>query len=122
MPKYDDDIEIDKAEEKPENVITYTSYLAVVPGKVLNELYLEYGSRLLEGNVRSFLSVRGKVNKSIQNTIKNYPEMFFAYNNGIAATASEIDTEMTPEGLKITRIKDLQIVNGGQTTASIANT
>ena len=81
MPKYDDDIEIDKAEEKPENVITYTSYLAVVPGKVLNELYLEYGSRLLEGNVRSFLSVRGKVNKSIQNTIKNYPEMFFAYNN-----------------------------------------
>ncbi len=122
LPKYDDDITGNEEEEKPENVITYTSYLAVVPGKVLNELYLEYGSRLLEGNVRSFLSVRGKVNKSIQNTIKNYPEMFFAYNNGIAATASEIDTEMTSEGLKITRIKDLQIVNGGQTTASIANT
>lgn len=121
LPKYDD-ITGNEEEEKPENVITYTSYLAVVPGKVLNELYLEYGSRLLEGNVRSFLSVRGKVNKSIQNTIKNYPEMFFAYNNGIAATASEIDTEMTSEGLKITRIKDLQIVNGGQTTASIANT
>ena len=121
LPKYDD-IVGDEREEKPENLITYTSYLAVVPGKILNELYLEYGSRLLEGNVRSFLSVRGKVNKSIQNTIKNYPEMFFAYNNGIAATASEIDTEMTAEGLKITRIKDLQIVNGGQTTASIANT
>lgn len=116
-PKYEDD-----DEGEPENIITYTSYLAVVPGQILNDLYLEYGSRLLEGNVRSFLSVRGKVNKSIQNTIKNYPEMFFAYNNGIAATASEIDTEMTAEGLKITRIKDLQIVNGGQTTASIANT
>ena len=122
LPKYDDDIEADLADEKTENVITYSSYLAVISGKILNELYLEYGSRLLEGNVRSFLSVRGKVNKSIQNTIKNYPEMFFAYNNGIAATASEIDTEMTTEGLKITRIKDLQIVNGGQTTASIANT
>lgn len=123
-PKYNDGIDESYAEEteKPENVITYTSYLAVVPGKILNELYLEYGSRLLEGNVRSFLSVRGKVNKSIQNTIKNYPEMFFAYNNGIAATASEIDTEMTESGLKITRIKDLQIVNGGQTTASITNT
>lgn len=117
-PKYDEDEEDDTAE----NIITYTSYLAVVPGQILNDLYLEYGSRLLEGNVRSFLSVRGKVNKSIQNTIKNYPEMFFAYNNGIAATASEIDTELTTEGLKITRIKDLQIVNGGQTTASIANT
>ena len=90
--------------------------------KLLDDLYLEYGSKLLEGNVRSFLSVRGKVNKSIQSTIKNYPEMFFAYNNGIAATATDIDTEMTPQGLVITRIKDLQIVNGGQTTASIANT
>lgn len=106
----------------PENIITYTSYLAVVPGQILNDLYLEFGSRLLEGNVRSFLSARGKVNKSIQNTIKNYPEMFFAYNNGIAATATEIDTEMTQEGLIIKRIKDLQIVNGGQTTASIAYT
>ena len=118
-PKYDGDTD---ENDLPENIVTYTSYLAVVPGEILNELYLEYGSRLLEGNVRSFLSVRGKVNKSIQNTIKNYPEMFFAYNNGIAATASEIDTVMSSQGMKITRIKDLQIVNGGQTTASIANT
>lgn len=123
MPKYDDGIiNDDEPLGKPENIITYSSYLAVVPGQILNDLYLEYGSRLLEGNVRSFLSVKGKVNKSIQNTIKNYPEMFFAYNNGIAATATEIDTEMTEFGLVITRIKDLQIVNGGQTTASIANT
>lgn len=122
MPKYDDGISAEEEEEKPENIITYSSYLAVVPGQILNDLYLEYGSRLLEGNVRSFLSVKGKVNKSIQNTIKNYPEMFFAYNNGIAATASEIDTEMTESGMVISRIKDLQIVNGGQTTASIANT
>ena len=110
------------SDEKPANIVTYSSYLAVVPGQILNDLYLEYGSKLLEGNVRSFLSVRGKVNKSIQATIKNYPEMFFAYNNGLAATATELDTQMTSEGLIITRIKDLQIVNGGQTTASIANT
>ncbi len=120
--KFDTELESDKDEDIPENIVSYTSYLAVVPGQVLNDLYLEYGSKLLEGNVRSFLSVRGKVNKSIQATIKNYPEMFFAYNNGIAATATDITTEMTPEGLIITKIKDLQIVNGGQTTASIANT
>jgi len=120
--KYEDGTDIEEYDKKPENIIAYSSYLAAVPGEMLKDLYLEHGSRLLEGNVRSFLSVRGKVNKSIQNTIKNYPEMFFAYNNGIAATATEIDTEMTKEGLKIVRIKDLQIVNGGQTTASIANT
>ncbi len=101
--------------------ITYSSYLTVIPGSILCSMYLEYGSRLLEGNVRSFLSAKGKVNKSIQNTIKNCPEMFFAYNNGIAATATEVETEQTQSGLVITRIKDLQIVNGGQTTASIAN-
>lgn len=117
-PKFDEASE----ETTPENIISYSSYLAVIPGKILNKLYLDYGSKLLEGNVRSFLSNKRKVNKNIQTTIKNYPEMFFAYNNGIAATATEIQTEMTSTGLKIIRIKDLQIVNGGQTTASIANT
>lgn len=123
LPVKTDEMEEEEInEDKPENIISYSSYLAVVPGQLLCDLYLEYGSKLLEGNVRSFLSVRGKVNKGIQSTIKNYPEMFFAYNNGIAATATELDTEMTDSGLIITRIKDLQIVNGGQTTASMANT
>ena len=97
----------------------YSSYLAVIPGEILAELYLEYGSRLLEGNVRSFLSVKGKVNKGIRNTILNEPTMFFAYNNGISATATE--ATISDNGLFITNLKDLQIINGGQTTASIAN-
>ena len=123
------DIDISPVSEKeqdedsvPENIITYSSYLAVIPGEVLNQLYLDYGSKLLEGNVRSFLSAKGKVNRSIQTTIKNYPEMFFAYNNGIAATATQVEVVQTQSGPVITYIKDLQIVNGGQTTASIANT
>lgn len=106
----------------PENMITYSSYLAVVSGEILNELYLSYGSKLLEGNVRSFLTAKRKVNKGIQTTIKNYPEMFFAYNNGIAATATEVKVKSTANGPVIAYIKNLQIVNGGQTTASIANT
>lgn len=97
----------------------YKAYLAVIPGTVLANLYIEYGSRLLEGNVRSFLSIKGKVNKGIRNTILNEPNMFFAYNNGIAATATEMDVDSFTKC--ITRIKDLQIINGGQTTASIAN-
>lgn len=101
--------------------VDYCAYLAVIPGNVLAKMYIDYGSRLLEGNVRSFLSVKGKVNKGIRNTIQNQPNMFFAYNNGIAATATEIETKDTQSGLIITKIKDLQIINGGQTTASIAN-
>lgn len=99
----------------------YSAYLAVVPGQFLADTYLQYGSRLLEGNVRSFLSIRGKVNKAIRGTILQEPDMFFAYNNGIAATASAIETTIENGVAVITKINDMQIINGGQTTASIAN-
>lgn len=100
----------------------HQSYLTVMPGTVLAELYGKHGARLLEQNVRSFLQARGKVNKGIRTTILNKPEMFFAYNNGITATAQEVEVEQGNQGLEIVRIKDLQIVNGGQTTASLFHT
>ncbi len=100
----------------------YPSYLVVMPGQVLSELYGKYGARLLEQNVRSFLQARGKVNKGIRTTILTEPNMFFPFNNGITATAQEIEVEPTQEGLQINRIRDLQIVNGGQTTASLFHT
>ena len=65
----------------------YLSYLCVIPGEVLAALYEEHGSRLLEGNVRSFLTTKRKVNKGIRNTVLHEPQMFFGYNNGIGATA-----------------------------------
>lgn len=98
------------------------SYLVVMPGTILSALYEKYGARLLEQNVRCFLQARGKVNKGIRATILNEPDMFFAYNNGITATAQEVETRLTDEGLEIVRIADLQIVNGGQTTASLFHT
>lgn len=98
----------------------YTAYLCNMPGMILAMLYNKYGGRLLEGNVRSFLQVRGKVNKGIRATILNEPDMFFAYNNGIAATAYDLKTEVIGGISYITEITSLQIVNGGQTTASLA--
>ncbi|WP_418302145.1 AIPR family protein [Lysinibacillus fusiformis] len=99
----------------------YRAYLCNIPGELLAKMYNKYQSRLLEGNVRSFLQTKGKVNKGIRNTIINNPEMFFAYNNGIAATAESIEISQGIDGLVITGFKSLQIVNGGQTTASLAN-
>jgi hypothetical protein len=98
----------------------YRSYLAIVPGNVLADLYDEYGGRLLEQNVRAFLSTRVKVNRGIRDTIMNEPDRFLAYNNGISAVAAQIETVALPGGgLGVARLHDLQIVNGGQTTASI---
>ena len=101
---------------------SYQSYLIVIPGEMLATLYGKYGARLLEQNVRSFLQARGNVNKGIRSTIINEPGMFFAYNNGITATAQAVESEMGETGLEITRLVDLQIVNGGQTTASLFHT
>jgi hypothetical protein len=99
----------------------YRAYLCVVPGDVLAGLYEEHGSRLLEGNVRSFLTIRGRVNKAIRNTLLNDPGLFFAFNNGISATAiSATVSSAGAGGLRLTGVTDLQIVNGGQTTASLA--
>lgn len=97
----------------------FQAYLCNVPGLLLAEIFNKYGSRLLEGNVRSFLQTKGKVNKGIRNTILNDPSKFFVYNNGIAATVNSVDIEVKKGVTYITKMKDLQIVNGGQTTASL---
>lgn len=101
---------------------SYPSYLIVMPADVLATLYGKFGAQLLEQNVRCFLQARGKVNQRIRGTIMNEPSMFFAYNNGITATAKAVETKKVPDGLAITRIVDFQIVNGGQTTASLFHT
>lgn len=95
------------------------SFLCVIDGNLLADLFERYGSRLLEGNVRSFLGMKGGVNKGIRTTIQDAPALFFAYNNGIAATAASVTVTPMETGLRITEISDLQIVNGGQTTSSI---
>lgn len=101
----------------------YDSYLAIVPGSFLAEIYKKYSSSLLESNVRSFLKFNGGVNKGIRGTILNEKSRFFTYNNGISTTAKSITTELSPtNGLIITSFTDLQIINGGQTTATLAAT
>jgi len=102
----------------------YQSYLAIMPGMALATIYERFGSRLLEQNVRSFLQFSGKINKGIRGTIKDEPHMFLAFNNGIAATADEVEfvENKNGKGLLLSTVKDLQIVNGGQTTASIYHT
>lgn len=96
-------------------------YLAMIPGKVLADVYNKYQQGLLEKNVRTFLQFKGKVNKGIRSTLREEPDMFISYNNGISTTATAIETKTLEGGDEyITKIYDWQIVNGGQTTASIA--
>lgn len=110
-------------------------YLCIIPGMVLSQVYHKYHQQILEMNVRTFLQFKGASNKGIRDTLIGHtataverrkgvedtlpePDMFFAYNNGISATASEV--KLNEEGNAITKIKSWQIVNGGQTTAAIS--
>lgn len=106
-------LHMDKVSEKVD------AYLAIIPGKILAQIYGKYRQGLLEKNVRTFLQFKAKVNQGIRDTIRNSPDMFFAYNNGISTTAEKVDVEFENGVPYITKIQNWQVVNGGQTTASI---
>jgi hypothetical protein len=101
----------------------YTTYLTLIPGILLRDLYDKYGTRLLERNVRAFLQARSNVNRGIRDTIIEQPNMFLAYNNGITVTANKVEIDIDEDGHKsILSISDFQVVNGGQTVASLWHT
>lgn len=104
----------------PGDMAEYNYALTVIPGEAMRFVYEKYGARLLEANVRSFLSMTGKVNRGIRDTLKEDPQRFMAYNNGIVIVADELSLGRTEDGGPgILWLKGMQIVNGGQTTASI---
>ena len=94
--------------------------MCVIPGAVLAGLYDRFGGRILEQNVRAFLGDTRKVNKGIRETLRTEPGMFFAFNNGLTVTVSDLALDRHADGhTEVTSAKGLQIVNGGQTTASL---
>ena len=104
----------------PGEMKDYDYALTAIPGEALRFVYEKYGPRLLEANVRSFLSATGKVNRGIRDTLKENPEHFVAFNNGIVVVADEMHFGRTADGAPgISWLKGMQIVNGGQTTASL---
>lgn len=112
--KFDKPIKAIKAASE----IHYESYLSVIPAEVLVEMYRKNSNRLLERNVRSFLSFN-TVNKEMRKTIKSEPEKFMAFNNGLTITATAVRSDEIGDVHHIHELTDFQIVNGGQTTASI---
>ena len=96
-----------------------STYLGIMPGTLLSAIYDEFGQQLLESNVRTFLDFRAATNKGMRKSLVTEPENFFAYNNGLTVTATSMKTEIVNGQLIITELENMQIVNGGQTTAAI---
>jgi hypothetical protein len=91
-------------------------FLFMIPGYVLAKMYDEYHHKLLDKNIRYYLDEKGSINKGIMKTLKEEPGLFSAYNNGLSCVCSNIEFDQSGNLIKI---KDFQIVNGGQTTASL---
>lgn len=96
-----------------------STYLGVMPAQLLSAIYDEFGQRLLESNVRTFLDFRAATNRGMRKSLVTEPEHFFAYNNGITVTATGLETQHDNGHLVISSLDNMQIVNGGQTTAAI---
>ena len=96
-----------------------SSYLLAMEGNTIADLFQLYDNRLLESNVRTYLQARTQTNKGILKTVADEPHLFFAYNNGITATASAAEFANLNGSLHLVELTNLQIVNGGQTTASL---
>lgn len=94
----------------------FDNYMLFVPALILATTYEKYGYSFLNGNVRAYLKKTQKVNKQIYETLENDPNYFVAYNNGLSTVASNIEID---ENNNISKIYGWQIVNGGQTTATI---
>jgi hypothetical protein len=102
----------------------WISVVTTVPGTWLYDLYSTYKTDLFSANLRAYLGSResdSNINNGIKKTAHEQPRNFYVYNNGI--TALVLDYELgrrSKRGRKL-NITGISIVNGAQTTGSIAS-
>lgn len=93
----------------------WTSYIGVVGGQWLYDLYQRYNDELFSANYRGFMGLkRKKINKAIKFTAEKSPKDFFVYNNGISLLTTKFNESEN-------KIEGISIINGAQTTGSIGS-
>lgn len=90
------------------------SWVFSMTGRSAAELFERAGTRLFARNIRGFLGST-EINRGMESTLKNEPEYFWYYNNGITIICDDAD-ETSSHGKHILRVKNPQVINGQQTT------
>lgn len=87
-------------------------------------LMKNHGEKLLERNIRRYLGLHGnRVNEGIRATLSsNTPENFYFFNNGITLVCDKFTYNALQQGNFQIKVKNLQIVNGGQSCMTILKT
>ena len=89
--------------------------LTILPGALLHDIYERYGRLILQDNVRAYLGAKGKINRTMRDTIKSEPEAFLIYNNGLTIFTDGFEIKED----KLIKLNGCSIVNGGQTLRTI---
>jgi len=93
-------------------------FLCVVPGKLIADIYLKYGTKILQNHIRGFERVISKSNKAIRQTILSNPIRLFELNKGIVAIAQDVKLN---QDNSIVALKNFQIIDGCQTVVLLAS-
>lgn len=96
-------------------------YYGMVSASDIAIWWKDYGNKLLAKNIR-FFKGDTEVNNGIMKCLKESPEKFCYYNNGIKIIANKITRKLahsTDRKNGLFRLEGVSIVNGAQTTGSI---
>lgn len=95
------------------------SWVFTMKGDAVGELYNIGGVRLFARNIRGFLGDKTAVNEGMQVTLKDEPDKFFYYNNGITIVCDDAE-QRRKNGRDILQVSNPQVINGQQTTRTLA--
>lgn len=99
------------------------AYYGTIPAAAVGEWYSQYGNRLFDKNIRYYKGSTD-VNQGIKDVLKNEPEKFFYYNNGIKILCKKITKKpaySTSREMGVFILEGVSLVNGAQTTGVIGS-
>lgn len=103
----------------------WSSIVKTVPGSWLFDMYHRYRTDLFSANLRDYLGSResdSNINNGIKTTSSQEPTNFWVYNNGLTALVLDYNlSKRSRKRVRTLRIEGISIVNGAQTTGSIAS-
>lgn len=101
-----------------DEITNATSWIFAMTGKEVGKLFKIAGRRLFARNIRGFLG-HTEINKGMQQTLKEKPEHFWYFNNGVTIICDTVSTE-TVSGQKHLIVTNPQVINGQQTTRALS--
>ncbi|MCD2452773.1 AIPR family protein [Methylicorpusculum oleiharenae] len=110
-------------------IVEDMNFLRVLVGRVsvqeIQRLFNQHGDKLLERNIRRYLGLHAnRVNLAIHETLTDpsKSDKFYFYNNGITVVCDKFDYNAFQKEDYQVQIKNMQIINGGQTCRTIQET